>query len=56
VVSLIFFLLKSLNRNLLKGEGGTKKLYKNSFHAMSSIVKNEGFIGLYAGLLKAIKF
>lgn len=30
------------NRMQLSGENGTKKLYKNSFDAVKSIVKSEG--------------
>ncbi len=30
------------NRMQLSGENGTKKLYKNSFHAVKTIVKSEG--------------
>lgn len=38
------------NRMQISGEGGKSKLYKNSFHAFSSIIKNEGVTGIYAGL------
>jgi solute carrier family 25 (mitochondrial oxoglutarate transporter), member 11 len=38
------------NRMQLSGEGGTAKMYKNSFHAVTSILKNEGFVGIYSGL------
>lgn len=31
------------------GEGGKAKLYKNSFHAITTIIKNEGIRGIYAG-------
>lgn len=34
----------------LSGEGGTAKAYKNSFHAASTIIKNEGITGIYTGL------
>jgi solute carrier family 25 oxoglutarate transporter 11 len=30
------------NRMQLSGENGTKKIYKNSFDAIKSIIKNEG--------------
>jgi len=38
------------NRMQLSGEGGSAKLYKNSFHAITSILKNEGVFGIYRGL------
>jgi solute carrier family 25 oxoglutarate transporter 11 len=34
----------------LSGEGGTQKLYKNSFDAVTKIIRNEGITGIYAGL------
>ena len=37
-------------RMQLTGEGGTGKAYRNAFHAIASIVKAEGLLGLYAGL------
>ena len=37
------------NRMQLSGEGGSAKAYKNSFHAVTSIVKTEGITGIYAG-------
>ena len=39
----------------LSGEGGTDKMYKNSFHAVTSILKNEGFVGIYSGYLNNFK-
>jgi len=38
------------NRMQLSGEGGTARAYKNSFHAITSIVKAEGITGIYTGL------
>ncbi|XP_005091215.1 mitochondrial 2-oxoglutarate/malate carrier protein [Aplysia californica] len=38
------------NRMQLSGEGGGKKAYKTSFHALSSILRNEGVTGIYTGL------
>ena len=38
------------NRMQLSGEGGSAKLYKNSFHAITSIIKTEGITGIYTGL------
>lgn len=38
------------NRMQLSGEGGGQKMYKNSFHAVSTILKNEGVVGIYTGL------
>ncbi|XP_014249292.1 mitochondrial 2-oxoglutarate/malate carrier protein [Cimex lectularius] len=38
------------NRMQVSGMGGTKKEYKTSFHLVSAIVKNEGFLSLYNGL------
>jgi len=38
------------NRMQLSGVGGTKKLYKNTFHALSTILKTEGVTGIYSGL------
>ena len=45
-------LLTSFEQNYLKisGEGGNVKLYKNSIHCARTIIKTEGFIGLYNGL------
>ena len=40
------------NRMQLSGEGGTAKAYKNSFHAITSIVKAEGVTGIYTGYKK----
>ena len=37
------------NRMQISGEGGQAKLYKNSFHALTTILKNEGVRGIYAG-------
>ena len=37
------------NRMQLSGEGGTAKAYKNSLHAITSIVKAEGVTGIYTG-------
>ncbi len=38
------------NRMQLSGEGGKAKMYNNSFHAATTIIKNEGVAGIYAGL------
>lgn len=38
------------NRMQISGEGGQAKLYRNSFHALTTILKNEGITGIYAGL------
>nr|XP_009862380.1 mitochondrial 2-oxoglutarate/malate carrier protein [Ciona intestinalis] len=38
------------NRLQLSGVGGQEKLYKNSFDAISKILRNEGIIGIYTGL------
>ncbi|XP_018429114.1 PREDICTED: mitochondrial 2-oxoglutarate/malate carrier protein isoform X1 [Nanorana parkeri] len=38
------------NRMQLSGEGAKTKEYKTSFHAVSSILKNEGVGGIYTGL------
>ncbi|XP_059157011.1 mitochondrial 2-oxoglutarate/malate carrier protein-like [Physella acuta] len=38
------------NRMQLSGVGGAKKQYKTSFHALASILKNEGVSGIYTGL------
>ncbi|CAN2390301.1 Belongs to the mitochondrial carrier (TC 2.A.29) family [Pristimantis euphronides] len=38
------------NRMQLSGEGAKTKEYKTSFHAVSSILKNEGLRGIYTGL------
>jgi solute carrier family 25 oxoglutarate transporter 11 len=35
---------------VILGEGGSQKLYKNSLHAITSIIRNEGITGIYAGL------
>ncbi|CAK8690307.1 unnamed protein product [Clavelina lepadiformis] len=38
------------NRLQLSGEGGKQKLYKNSFDAVTRILRSEGIIGVYNGL------
>ncbi|XP_075062512.1 mitochondrial 2-oxoglutarate/malate carrier protein [Mixophyes fleayi] len=38
------------NRMQLSGEGAKTKEYKTSFHAVGSILKNEGLGGIYTGL------
>ncbi|KAK2181338.1 hypothetical protein NP493_403g05002 [Ridgeia piscesae] len=38
------------NRMQLSGEGTKAKEHKTSFHVIRSILKNEGFIGMYSGL------
>ncbi|BFZ23153.1 hypothetical protein BsWGS_26192 [Bradybaena similaris] len=38
------------NRMQLSGVGGGKRQYKTSFHALASILKNEGVVGIYTGL------
>ncbi|GFO26224.1 mitochondrial 2-oxoglutarate/malate carrier protein, partial [Plakobranchus ocellatus] len=38
------------NRMQLSGMGGGQKQYKTSFHALTSILKNEGVTGIYTGL------
>jgi len=38
------------NRMQLAGAGGKSKEYKTSFHAVQSIVKNEGVLAMYNGL------
>lgn len=38
------------NRMQLSGMGGKAKEYKTSFHAISSILKNEGIVAMYTGL------
>lgn len=38
------------NRMQLSGVGSATKEYKTSFHAIKSIVSNEGFFTLYNGL------
>ncbi|KAG1672906.1 Mitochondrial 2-oxoglutarate/malate carrier protein [Nymphon striatum] len=38
------------NRMQLSGEGGKTRQYKNSFHAVSQILKNEGVLAIYNGL------
>jgi solute carrier family 25 oxoglutarate transporter 11 len=38
------------NRMQLSGEGGSAKLYKNSFDAVVTIVRTEGVTGIYTGL------
>ncbi|XP_076358006.1 mitochondrial 2-oxoglutarate/malate carrier protein-like isoform X1 [Tachypleus tridentatus] len=38
------------NRMQLSGEGGKARDHKSSFHAVRSIVKQEGLFGLYSGL------
>lgn len=38
------------NRMQLSGEGGKAREHKTSLHAIRSIMRNEGFIGMYTGL------
>lgn len=38
------------NRMQLSGMGGGQKQYKTSFHALTTILKNEGLSGIYTGL------
>ncbi|KAF6018445.1 SLC25A11 [Bugula neritina] len=38
------------NRMQLSGEGGKARQYKNTFHAITTILRNEGIIGIYTGL------
>ncbi|XP_034146427.1 mitochondrial 2-oxoglutarate/malate carrier protein [Esox lucius] len=38
------------NRMQLSGQGGKVREYKTSFHALASILKNEGLGGIYTGL------
>ncbi|CAI9741244.1 Hypothetical predicted protein [Octopus vulgaris] len=38
------------NRMQLSGEGGKAREHKTSFHAIRSILKNEGLTGMYTGL------
>eukprot|EP00106_Octopus_bimaculoides_P012556 XP_014779998.1 PREDICTED: mitochondrial 2-oxoglutarate/malate carrier protein-like [Octopus bimaculoides] len=38
------------NRMQLSGEGGKAREHKTSFHAIRSILKNEGITGMYTGL------
>ncbi len=38
------------NRMQLSGEGGSAKLYKNSFDAVTTILRTEGVTGIYTGL------
>ncbi|XP_041094226.1 mitochondrial 2-oxoglutarate/malate carrier protein [Polyodon spathula] len=38
------------NRMQLSGEGSKTREYKTSFHALSSILRNEGLRGIYTGL------
>jgi len=38
------------NRMQLSGEGGKAKMYNNSFHAATTIIRTEGVTGIYAGL------
>ena len=37
------------NRLQLSGEGGKQKMYKNSFDAVSKILRTEGVVGVYTG-------
>jgi solute carrier family 25 (mitochondrial oxoglutarate transporter), member 11 len=37
------------NRMQMSGIGGAAKEYKNSFHALTTIFRKEGFRGIYAG-------
>ena len=37
------------NRLQLSGEGGQQKMYKNSFDALTKILRSEGVTGIYNG-------
>lgn len=37
------------NRMQLSGEGGSARAYKNSFDAITSIIRSEGVTGIYTG-------
>lgn len=37
------------NRMQLSGEGGKARQYKNTFHALSTILRAEGVGGIYTG-------
>uniref|UniRef100_A0A336LSN2 Mitochondrial 2-oxoglutarate/malate carrier protein n=1 Tax=Culicoides sonorensis TaxID=179676 RepID=A0A336LSN2_CULSO len=41
-------------RMQISGVGGAKKEYKNTFDALTKIIKNEGFLGIYNGLGAAL--
>ncbi|KAK3105327.1 hypothetical protein FSP39_022784 [Pinctada imbricata] len=38
------------NRMQLSGEGGKSRQYKTSFHALTSVIRNEGIFAVYNGL------
>lgn len=38
------------NRMQLSGEGGGQRMYKNSFQAITTILRSEGVVGIYTGL------
>lgn len=40
------------NRMQLSGEGGKARQYKNTFHALTTILKAEGVTGIYTGYSK----
>lgn len=37
------------NRMQLSGEGGGQRMYKNSFQAITTILRSEGVTGIYTG-------
>ena len=37
------------NRMQLSGEGGKARQYRNTFHALTTILKSEGITGIYTG-------
>lgn len=39
------------NRMQLSGAGGQQRQYKNSFDALTKILRNEGIVGIYTGLV-----
>ena len=38
-----------MNINVIAGEGGKAREHKTSLHAIRSIMRNEGIIGMYTG-------
>jgi len=38
-----------LHYGYIPGEGGAKRQYKTSFHALRSIIANEGILAVYTG-------
>ena len=49
-------LMRQWNENFFKGEGGSARDHRTSFHAIARILRNEGIFGIYTGFVCHIAF